>query len=142
MMNIGFGNLEFFGLKFREDKSRYPWTSEKESEKIFEDLIKDGSEISRNRYTTLLRIQFEEDIHVKLSYSIVTKIFSYFGLGLAILLTLGAFTIPATVTLGISFISFLVSKILDRKVNDLYMGMEMNPELVKFLFENEDRETK
>ena len=141
-MNIGFGDLEFFGLKFKEDKSRYPWKSQKEADQVFDSLIKEGSEISQNRYSTLLRIQFEEDIHVKLSYSFLTRYFSYFTLGIVILMTLGALTIPAMVTLGISFISYIASRMFIKKVRDLYMGMKMNPELVKFLFVHENRKTK
>lgn len=142
MMNIGFGDLEFQGLKFREDKSRYPWKTKKEANDLFDALVEDGSEISQNRYKNLYQIQFEEDIHVKLSWSFLVRYFSYFTLGLVFLLTAGTLTIPALVVLGISFVSFISSNLLNRKVRDLYMGMKMNPDLVKFLFEYEDDKTK
>ena len=125
-------DLIFDGIKLREDQNRYPWKNNKEANKLFDSLIKEGSSESKSKYVDLMEIQYEEDIHVKLSFSIISKVLCYLSLILSIVylkyIMVSAIMILLGILLAFGFFYF------KRKALELYVTKENCKDFVEILF--------
>ena len=133
-MKIGYAELGFSGFKFAEDKSQYSWKSKKEYNDLCNSLVEDGSELSRVKYQNILNLQYKEEIHVRLSFHFVLKYIAYFLIGISFLAIFAQASIFGAVTLGLSFVSYLLHRDFLRKTRESYMGYKMAPEMLKLLF--------
>lgn len=124
-VHYDYREFRFEGLKFKEDTSVYPWKTDEEAERIFDEIFENKHEMNRQRYVNLMRLQIREDIHVFTSKYII---FNY----LSILLTLvcisfalyGALVI-SSVIFGLGLLLQLTSLFYRKQANDAYqMGYE------------------
>ena len=133
-IGVGYGELEFTGLKFSEDKSQYSWNGQKEYEKLCNELVEDGSNLSRIRYQNMINTQYKEEIHVNLSFSFLLKYLAYFLIGVSFLAIATQSLIFGSVVLILSVGSYLFHKYFLGKTKISYMGYKMAPEFLKLLF--------
>jgi hypothetical protein len=124
-VHYDYREFRFEGLKFKEDTSVYPWKTDEEAERIFDEIFENKHEMNRQRYVNLMRLQIREDIHVFTSKYII---FNY----LSILVTLFSITFSFYGSLLLSLVFFslgllmqLTSLFYRKQANDAYqMGYE------------------
>jgi hypothetical protein len=133
-MLLSYKGLEFKSLKFKEDKTKYPWKSDKQEHKFFEDLVEEGSEISKVKYKNLMQLQYNEDIHIKLSYSMISEYLMYAMMVFVFIFIYLKILVPSLVCLGLSFGLYFLSKYLNKKLQKLYIYKKINLVTVDFLF--------
>lgn len=134
IMLLSYKELEFKSLKFKEDKTKYPWKNDKQEYKFFEDLVEEGSEISKVKYKNLMQLQYNEDIHIKLSYSMISEYLTYAMIVFVFIFIYLKILVPSLVCLGLSFGLYFFSKYLNKKIKKLDIYKKLNSEMVNFLF--------
>ena len=129
-MNISFKDLTFFNLKLKETvKNNY-------TEDYFDNLLKEDNHLNRVLYTDGQVAQIDDQIHVKVSWTLITKVLSIAGMILAGVMGIAGFFIPALVVLGIGFTSKVTSDVLNRHANEFYAAKEMTGDMIDLVFEN------
>jgi hypothetical protein len=132
---FNYREIVFYGIKIREDKSKYPWKTDGEADKIFDNLLKrKDKRNAKNEYANLMYIQYDEDMHVKFSLSSLSAFFSICFFTLTILFI--ANLIIGSVFLVLSFLFLWLHKFYKRKISELYIAKEQVEELVNFIFNN------
>lgn len=121
-----FRGLYFNGFKFKR--------SNLYSEEFFEKLINEGSHYSEIKYIDAVEEQIDENIHIKLSYSVVFKVLSLSGLLFIIILGINFLFIPAYIILGISFISQILFNLFKKRANEFFIGKKMSKDLINLIF--------
>jgi len=141
MMNfitLVFEEFEFNGIKFFEDKTKYPWKTDKEASDLFDSLIKDKDrQRSEKRYMDLMEIQYKESMHVNISRYFLSKIISYILIGVSIILGLNMNLFPGLISLVSSIGFYLLSEYFMRKVREEYIILHTTPGFIKLLFSEE-----
>jgi len=132
-MIFNFKDLVFEGLRFRRFR-KYPWNSKKEGKAYFDKLIEDGTHLSQIKYQDLMKEQFDEMIHIKLSWSMIFKILSSSMIILAIIFWLPGFYISSIIILSVGVIFEIFSKLMERHAYEEYMAKDSSAELVNLLF--------
>ena len=105
-----------------------------EYEKLCNELVEDGSNLSRIRYQNMINTQYKEEIHVNLSFSFLLKYLAYFLIGVSFLAIATQSLIFGSVVLILSVGSYLFHKYFLGKTKISYMGYKMAPEFLKLLF--------
>lgn len=123
---IEFRGIFFDGFKFKR--------SNLYSNEFFEKLHNEGSHYSKVKYGDAVEEQINEEIHIKLSYSIIYKVLSLSGLIFGIILGIKFLIIPAFIVLGIGFISQILFNFYKIGANNLFLGKEMSKDLINLSF--------
>lgn len=134
-MNFEFKELTFDGLRFRKFR-KYPWNSKKEGEAYFDKLVEEGTHSSRIKYQDLMKEQFDEAIHIKLSWNLIFKMASISLLIMAVLVGFNGIFIPGMVLLALGTASEAFSKLMERHAHEEFMAKEQSPEMVNLVFED------
>jgi len=132
LFNVGFRDEEFEGLKFRSDNTR--------TKEYYDKLYEEGSHYSEVKYADGTDQDTMERIHIKLSYSLVIRIFSIILLVFSFGLTFMRLFWPALGTLGASAILFTISFLLNRKANEMYAMRESTRSLVGLVFADRQKD--
>jgi len=120
-----FGGTFFEGLKiFRNTPS----------DKFYEELIEEGSGYSRGIYLDAVNQEFDDQIHIRLSLSIVGQALSILCLIVAGFLGTHTFFVPAMIALGIGFGAEVLRKHFKTRANEMLVGKSQSSELVKLVF--------
>jgi hypothetical protein len=109
--------MEFEGLKLRTKSFKFS------SKKKYNDFFNDALIDSPLQFIRLSKQEFDEKIHIAFSWMILTKVISWFLIGLSAILILAH--VPWMLSLALvvfSFISMFASKIFNTKVEDLALG--------------------
>jgi len=134
---FNYRELVFYGIKIVEDKSKYPWKTNEDANKIFDDLLKmKDEENAKSEYIYLMKIQYDEDMHVKFSLSLLSMFFSLCFFSLTILFIMHLYA--GLTCLVLSFAFLILHKFYKRKIGELYIAKELIEELVNFTFKNKD----
>jgi len=120
-----FNGMIFQGLKL----SRNVPTDE-----FYSELIEEGSGYSRGKYIDAVHEELDDQIHIKLSFSIISKVLSIFGLFVAVFLGTHGFLVPALIVLGAGFGFEVLYKHFKTRANELFTGRNQSIELVNVLF--------
>jgi len=131
-----YGELEFEGLKFFEDRSIYSWKTQEEYEAICNSLVEDGSELSRIRYQNMVNSIYRQEIHVRLSRNFLMQYLAYFLMIISFLGAAYQAPIFGSITLVLSVVSYLLHKYFLRKVRESYMGYKMSGDFLELLFDS------
>jgi len=109
--------MEFTGFKFR--KSEFKFKNRKEYNKYFDNALIE----SPFKFVRASKAEFNEKIHIALSWMEITKIVAWVLLGVSILSSLVSLgTIFGISMIGLGFISMGLSKFFKNKVEDLAIG--------------------
>jgi len=122
--------FEFRGLYFNGLKLR----SKLHSEEFYNKLEDEGSADSKLDYIAAVKEDQDEQIHVKLSFSLIFAMISVLTIIIAAFLTFNQILIPALVALAIGFGSQLLKKHFKTRANELYAGKTVAVQLVEVLF--------
>ena len=109
--------MEFTGIKLT--KSEFKFKSKEEYQKYFNDALIE----SPFQFVRISKAEFNENIHIALSWSEITKIISWTLLGVSLivsLLSVGLIFNISVIALG--FLSLGISKLFKNKAKDLSMG--------------------
>ena len=137
-INLGFGELNFEGLRLFWANDDMPWNSKKERESYLDELVNEGSEYSSAVYKRLFRQMNSREIHIKVSRSFIAKNIAMVLMGISFLLAFKGVLIGALATLGISFTLYTLNRYFVRRANELYVGLESGPEIIDFMFANRE----
>jgi len=121
-----FGDMIFKGLRL--------FKANKFSEKFYNELANEGSGYSKGKYIDAVHEELDEEIHIKLSLSIIANVFSIFGMIVAGFLGFAGFFLPALIVLSMSFAAQVLQKHFKTRANELLTGREMSTQLVNILF--------
>ena len=124
---LKFRGIYFDGLKFKK--------SNLYSEEYFEKLVNEGSHYSEVKYIDAIKEQINEEIHIKLSYSIVFKVLSLSGLLFAVIFGINLLFVSAYVILGISLFSHILFTLFKKRANEFFVGKEISKDLINLIFE-------
>ena len=109
--------MEFEGLKLRS--KAFKFASKKKYNQIFNDALID----SPLQFIRLSKQEFDEKIHIAFSWMILTKVLSWFLMGVSAILILAH--VPWMLSLALvvfSFSGMIASKLFSSKVSDLALG--------------------
>lgn len=127
---IEFGDLTFYGYKLK--------FSQKYSDKFFNDLLVEINDYNRVKYYDALVDQYNDLIHVKISWSLILKDVSIASLFIG-LISLYYFTVPGLIICGISMFAKILSDVFTKHVNTLFEGKSMCKEVTNLAFNSEYR---
>jgi hypothetical protein len=126
-MAFEFRGINFKGLRFKR--------SNKYSEKFFKKLIEDGTHYSEMIYVDAVHEELEEEMHIKISFSFITKVLSILTMIATIFLGFVVhFYIPALVVLTTGFGFERLSKFFIIRADEHFAGRKVSEELVKVIF--------
>lgn len=133
MMLIRFNDMTFYGLRFKGYED-YPWKRGKRNEYL-DDLIKDGSSVSKVKYKLFIHKHIDECMHVSISYSIVERVFSIVCLVLCVICLFAGVSVLSGAIFGVGLVSLGLSSFHRKRVRNLYMGKFLIKDLTNFIFE-------
>jgi len=133
-IKFSFGNLEFHGLKFR-DEDRY-------SEEYFDKLLEDGTHYSQDKYLEGFNQQFIESIHCKLSYYYLFVALSLIALSFFIIVLFQKLMLTAGLLFILSGALYFVAWLFLRSARNEKMSMAMNKGLIDLVFEEQRKKKK
>lgn len=126
--------LEFRGMIFTGLKLR---VSNKYSDEYFENLLKEDTHYNRVKYREAVIEQIDDQIHVKLSWSIIAKGLSLFCIVLALYFGFHKILILGLITIGIGILFHFLFNHFRIRANEIYAGKLMSKDLVDVIFENQ-----
>lgn len=122
-----FGGTFFQGLKFFRNVP---------SDKFYNELLEEGSGYSRGIYMDSVNQELDDQIHIKLSLSIVGQVLLILCLIVAVFLGTHGFFIPSFIVLGVGFTAEVLHKHFKTRANEMLVGKTQSNELVKLIFDN------
>lgn len=125
---LGYEDLMFHGLKFK--------LSKKFSKKQYDNLLKEDTHYNRVKYRDLIAEEIDEDIHVKLTYSYVSRALAIINILLTLLLIYNGYYVMPIISIAFSFAGEGFYWFFKRRAKELFCGKEMSKELVDVIFEN------
>ena len=137
-MVFSFKDMVFENLKLKKNKDNLPWSTKQEETKYLEDLVEEGSHYSKMKYLDALNVEFEEDIHVRLSYSIILNFLSYLFLAFTLIFMYYKLVLLTGIIFGVSIIFKILQFIFKRLANESYMGKSMTSQFIDLIFYKED----
>ena len=124
--------FEFNGIAF--DRFKF-LRSNKYSEEFFEKLIKNGTGYSKMKYVDAVNDEFNEEIQIKVSFSLTMKVLALVIILLMIWSAANVFLIQAFIFFSISLVLWIVSDNLINRAHELFSGKTISRELVNTLFD-------
>ena len=112
---------------------KYPWNSKKEAKAYFDNLIEDGSHLSMVKYYDLMMDQFEEAIHIKLSWNLIFKMASISFILLAVFVGIKGLFIPGLAILALGAVSEGLSNLMEKQAYE-EEAAKPTMETIKFIF--------
>lgn len=125
---IQFRGMIFEGLKFKG--------SNKYSDEYFENLLKEDNHYNRVKYKDAVAEQIDEQIHIKISSSILLVILSYFSMFISITSAFNHAFISSIIILTFGFFSHLLHRYSVRRANEYFAGKQMSKDLVDVIYES------
>lgn len=124
MISIEFREQIFDGLRFKKSNTY--------SDDYFDRLKDEGSHYSQMKYLDAINDQLNEQIHIKLSYSIISKILAVIFIGIAFL----SFKLfwPSIILAFLAIFFQIMFNVYQRRARDLFMGKDMSKDLVELIF--------
>jgi len=124
MISIEFREQVFDGLKFKKANTY--------SDDYFDCLKNEGSHYSQMKYLDAVNDQLNEQIHIKLSYSLICKSLAIFLIILAFISF--KFFWPSIIIASMAIFFQIMFNVYQRRARDLFMGKEMSRDLVELIF--------
>lgn len=124
MISIEFREQIFDGLRFKKSNTY--------SDDYFDRLKNEGSHYSQIKYLDAINDQLNEQIHIKLSYSIISKLLAIIFIVIAFISF--KFFWSSIILAFIAIFFQIMFNVYQRRAQDLFMGKEMSRDLVELIF--------
>jgi hypothetical protein len=127
MFDIEFNGITFNGFRFKRTK---PY-----SEEYMNDLIKDGSHYSKMKYKNIVENLIMQNLHIALSFSIISEILSLAFLVISIIFILKILIVSA-ISFCLSIVFIIIFTLLKNRANEFYIGKKISKELINLIFDD------
>jgi len=128
MIIIRFNEISFKNFKLK--------SSNNYSDEYFDNLLIEDNQYNRVKYRDAVNEQLDENIHIKITYSLIINVLFFLCIFISIILGLNNLFLFAIITLIIAIILKFINSFLLNRIKEMNIGKEMTKDLVDLIFEN------
>ena len=128
MIIIRFNEISFKNFKLK--------SSNNYSDEYFDNLLIEDNQYNRVKYRDAVDEQIDENIHIKITYSLIINVLFFLCIFISIILGLNNLFLFAIITLIIAIILKFINSFLLNRIKEMNIGKEMTKDLVDLIFEN------